>query len=116
MEPFVGALNFHIWREVCGYELMNLRQHLFFPHYPNENFKQPITEFQIEDNSSDYGQVIFGQIIQDYQEIRQGSSPQIMSSSRVILLVLSWKNPNGAARFQPYWFIGGWEKMHVVFS
>lgn len=60
VEPFVGALNFHIWREVCGYELMNLRQHLFFPHYPNENFKQPITEFQIVDNSSDYGQVIFG--------------------------------------------------------
>ena len=60
VEPFVGAMNIHIWRELCGFDVTNLRQHLFFPRYPSENFKHPITEFQIEDNSLDYGQVIFG--------------------------------------------------------
>lgn len=60
VEPFFGALNIHIWRELCGFDIPSLRQHLFFPRYPNEKFKHPITEFQIEDDSLDYGQFIFG--------------------------------------------------------
>ncbi|XP_020610741.1 N-acetyl-beta-glucosaminyl-glycoprotein 4-beta-N-acetylgalactosaminyltransferase 1-like [Orbicella faveolata] len=56
----LSALNIHIWRELCGSDIPNLRQHLFFPRYPNEKFKYRITEFQIEDDSLDYGQVIFG--------------------------------------------------------
>ena len=60
VEPSFGSLNIHIWRELCGSDLPSLRKHLFFPGYPNENFKHPITEFQIEDDSIDYGQVIFG--------------------------------------------------------
>ncbi|KAJ7370414.1 B4galnt3p [Desmophyllum pertusum] len=59
-KPAVGALNVHIWRGLCGSNIPNLRQSLFFPHYPDESSKKFITEFQIEDNSVDYGQQIFG--------------------------------------------------------
>ena len=58
VEP--SAVNIHIWRELCGYDIQNLRQHLFFPRYPNENLRHPVKEFQIEDDSIDYGQAIFG--------------------------------------------------------
>lgn len=58
--PFFGAVNIYIWRELCGFDMQNLRQHLFFPRYPDEKLRHPINEFHIEDDSLDYGQVIFG--------------------------------------------------------
>ena len=56
----MGNLNVHIWREVCGYELSDLRRSLFFPQFPDESFKRSITELQFEDDRVDYGQRIFG--------------------------------------------------------
>ena len=57
----VGALNIHVWREVCGSSIQNLRRYLLFPHYPDEMFmKLNMLKFQIIDNTIDYGQRIFG--------------------------------------------------------
>ena len=60
VKPIATALNIHIWRELCGSDMLNLRKSLFFPHYPDESVKSLITEFHIEDDSWDYGQLIFG--------------------------------------------------------
>ena len=59
-QPVVGTVNIYIWRGLCGSDIANLRKSLFFPRYPVENFKQPVTVFQIEDNTIDYGRLIFG--------------------------------------------------------
>ena len=56
----VGALNIHVWRGLCGSRLSNLRQSLFFPRYPDERLMKFIYWFQIQDNTVDYGQQIFG--------------------------------------------------------
>ena len=57
----MGALNIHVWREVCGSSIQNLRRYLLFPHYPDEMFmKLNMLKFQIIDNTIDYGQRIFG--------------------------------------------------------
>ncbi|KAJ7370416.1 N-acetyl-beta-glucosaminyl-glycoprotein 4-beta-N-acetylgalactosaminyltransferase [Desmophyllum pertusum] len=56
----MGALNVHIWRDLCGSNIPSLQQSLFFPHYPDESLKKFIAEFQIEDNTEDYGQQTFG--------------------------------------------------------
>ena len=56
-----GTLNIQVWRGVCDSSIRNLRQDLLFPQYPDEMFMKFNTiEFQIEDNSIDYGQRIFG--------------------------------------------------------
>ena len=59
-KPISGELNVHIWREVCGEDLPYLRQSPFYPRFPNEKRRKLITTFQFEDNSLDYGQLIFG--------------------------------------------------------
>ena len=60
LKSIVGALNIHIWRGLCGSRLSNLRQSLFFPQYPDERLIKFVNKFQIEDNTVDYGQQIFG--------------------------------------------------------
>lgn len=66
-EP-VLFLNVRIWRGVCGPNVANLRQSLFFPRYPDE--EKFITDvFQIEDDQADYGQLIFGFL----QPVKSGS-------------------------------------------
>ncbi len=60
VQPIKSELNIYIWRGLCGSDILNLRKSLFFPHYPDENLKSLITEFYFEDNSIDYGQLIFG--------------------------------------------------------
>ena len=56
-----GTLNIQVWRGLFDSSIRNLRQYLLFPQYPDEMFmKFNIIEFQIEDNSIDYGQRIFG--------------------------------------------------------
>ena len=59
-KPAFSALDVYIWRGVCGADISNLRNSLFFPRYPDQNFRSIITKFQIEDHGIDYGQVIFG--------------------------------------------------------
>ncbi|KAL9979434.1 hypothetical protein ACROYT_G017105 [Oculina patagonica] len=59
-KPFVSALNVHIWRDLCGAEIPNLRKSLFFPRYPDKSIKSLITEFQFKDDTFDYGQLICG--------------------------------------------------------
>ena len=58
------TLNFrrkiHVWRGLCGSRLSNLRQSLLFPEYPDERLMKFINWFQIQDNTVDYGQQIFG--------------------------------------------------------
>ena len=56
----VSALNIHVWRDLCGSDITNLRQSLFFPRYPDERLKTFITEFEIKDDTFDYGQLISG--------------------------------------------------------
>ena len=56
----VGTLNIHVWRGLCGSRLSNLRQSLFFPRYPDERLMRFINWFQIQDNTVEYGQQIFG--------------------------------------------------------
>ena len=53
-----GALNVHVWRMQCGSNVTYLKKSLFFPKYPDQ--EKFINEFQIEDDSVDYGQKIFG--------------------------------------------------------
>ena len=52
------ALNVHVWRMQCGSNVTYLKKSLFFPKYPDE--EKFINDFQIEDDSVDYGQKIFG--------------------------------------------------------
>ena len=52
------ALNVHVWRMQCGSNLTYLKKSLFFPKYPDE--EKFINDFQIEDDSVEYGQKIFG--------------------------------------------------------
>ena len=59
-QTHVSALNIYVWRDLCGLDMPHLRKSLFFPRYPDENLKKLVTEFQIEDNTIDYGQRIFG--------------------------------------------------------
>ena len=54
------ALNIYTWRGVCGVDIRNLKQYLFFPRYPDESVIKFVSDFQIEDNSVDYGKQIFG--------------------------------------------------------
>ena len=60
VKPLMGSLNIHIWRNVCGSHISQLRQSLFFPRYPDEQLKKFIPELQTEDDSENYGQRIFG--------------------------------------------------------
>ena len=53
-----NALNVHVWRMQCGSSVTYLKKSLFFPKYPDQ--EKFINEFQIEDDSEDYGQKIFG--------------------------------------------------------
>ena len=55
-----GALDVYIWRGLCGSDTSSLRSSLFFPRYPDENFRSHISKFQIEDRGISYGQLIFG--------------------------------------------------------
>ena len=55
-----GALNVHVWRMQCGSNVTYLKKSLFFPKYPD--LDKFINEFQIEDDSVDYGQKIFGHL------------------------------------------------------
>ena len=55
-----GALDVYIWRSLCGSDISNLRSSLFFPRYPDENFRSQFSKFQIEDRGISYGQLIFG--------------------------------------------------------
>ena len=59
-EPALSALNVYIWRGLCGADISKLRKSLYFPRYPDENFRSPITKFQVEDHGIDYGQIIVG--------------------------------------------------------
>ena len=59
-QPAFSALDVYMWRGLCGANISNLRKSLFFPRYPDENFRSFITKFQIEDHGIDYGQIIFG--------------------------------------------------------
>jgi len=54
------ALDVYIWRGLCGSDTSSLRSSLFFPRYPDENFRSHISKFQIEDRGISYGQLIFG--------------------------------------------------------
>ena len=53
------GLNVRIWKGLCGSNVRNVRQSLFFPRFPdNETF---ITDsFQFEDNKADFGLLISG--------------------------------------------------------
>ena len=53
-----AALNVHVWRMQCGSNVTYLKKSPFFPKYPDQ--EKFINEFQIEDDSVDYGQKIFG--------------------------------------------------------
>ena len=56
-----GQLIVSIWRDLCGDEVKALRNSPFYPSYPNEKkFIRKFTEFQIEDNKTEYGQTIAG--------------------------------------------------------
>ena len=52
------ALNVHVWRMQCGSNVTYLKKSPFFPKYPDE--EKFINDFQIEDDSVEYGQKIFG--------------------------------------------------------
>ena len=52
------ALNVHVWRMQCGSNVTYFKKSLFFPKYPDE--EKFINDFQIEDDSVEYGQKIFG--------------------------------------------------------
>ena len=52
------ALNVHVWRMPCCLNVTYLKESLFFPKYPDQ--EKFINDFQIEDDSEDYGQKIFG--------------------------------------------------------
>ena len=55
-----GGLAVSIWRDLCGGEVKVLRNSPFYPSYPSEMLVHDISEFQIEDNKTEYGQTIAG--------------------------------------------------------
>ena len=56
-----GRLTVSIWRDLCGNEVKVLRNSPFYPSYPSEKrFIREFSEFQIEDNKTEYGQTIVG--------------------------------------------------------
>ena len=56
-----GRLTVRVWRDLCGEEVKVLRNSPFYPIYPSENkFIREFSEFQIEDNQTEYGQTIAG--------------------------------------------------------
>lgn len=59
-KPVTGELNVHIWRGVCGPDVLYLRQSLLFPQFPDEKIKKVVKHFQFIDDREDYGQRIFG--------------------------------------------------------
>jgi len=56
-----GQLTVSIWRDLCGDEVKVLRNSPFYPSYPSEKkLIREFSEFQIEDNKTEYGQTIVG--------------------------------------------------------
>ena len=60
VKPLMGAVNVHTWRNLCGFDVSQLRESIFFPYFPDEQFEVFITDFKIQDNTEHYGQRIFG--------------------------------------------------------
>ena len=56
----IGTLNADIWRGLCGSQPTDLKKWCFFPLLPDESLKKSVDKFDIEDNTEDYGQWIFG--------------------------------------------------------
>ena len=55
-----GRLTVSIWRDLCGDKVTVLRNSPFYPSFPNEKLIRVISEFQIVDNKTEYGQTIAG--------------------------------------------------------
>ena len=55
---FDGSLNVYIWRKLCGDSVENLKKLAFFPQHPDE--EKVANVLHIEDNTTYYGQRIFG--------------------------------------------------------
>ena len=55
---FDGSLNVYIWRKLCGDSVENLKKLPFFPQHPDE--EKVANVLHIEDNTTYYGQRIFG--------------------------------------------------------
>ena len=53
-----GFLNVYIWRQLCGDSVENLKKLPFFPQHPDE--EKVANVLHIKDNTTDYGQRIFG--------------------------------------------------------
>ena len=53
-----GRLTVSIWRDLCGNEVKVLKNSPLYPSFPSEKQIQIISEFQIEDNKTGYGQTI----------------------------------------------------------
>ena len=55
-----GRLAISIWSDLCGGDVKVLRDSPFCPSYPSQKIIYDISEFQIEDSKSEYGQTIAG--------------------------------------------------------
>lgn len=48
----MGALNIHVWREVCGSSIQNLRQYLLFPHHVRSSYFGDAILFSLRESST----------------------------------------------------------------
>ena len=55
-----GRLTIFIWSDLCGGDVKVLRDSPFYPSYPSQQIIHDISEFQIEDSKTEYGQTIAG--------------------------------------------------------
>ena len=55
-----GRLAISIWSDLCGGDVKVLRDSPFYPRYPSQKLIHDVSEFQIEDSTTEYGQTIAG--------------------------------------------------------
>lgn len=58
-----GQLNVHIWQDICGIDLRNLKNHVLFPKYPSRRFYVNDTKFSHALGNFHFGEKIFGYIV-----------------------------------------------------
>ena len=109
-----GRLSVSIWRDLCGGEVKVLTNAPLYPSYPSEKkIIYEFSEFQIEDNSVEYGQTIAGFL----NPVRSGSYRFAIASDDSSELWLSpSKNPEEKELIASVFAEGatGWTKKNEI--
>ena len=108
-----GQLTISIWTDLCGGDVKVLRDSAFYPSYPSQQLIRDISEFQIEDSKTEYGQTIAGFL----NPARSGSYRFAIASDDSSELWLSpSKNPDEKQLIASVFVEGatGWTKKNEI--